>query len=133
LASIAASDIDAAAQSVEPVSADSNSRCGVPMTYPRPIAGWGRILAGLASAAFAATLATGCNAAAQRTFAGPIIGGIAANNGYYAYGPYYSPAPFRGFSPLYGPAYPYPAGCYLQRQRIWTEYGWRWRVAPICY
>jgi len=21
----------------------------------------------------------------------------------------------------------------LQRQRIWTEYGWQWRAAPICY
>ncbi len=67
------------------------------------------------------------------TEAGPIIGGLVANNGYYAYGPYYRPGPLVGFSPLYGPAYPITPGCYLQRQRIWTTYGWVWRRAPICY
>ncbi|RAI44630.1 hypothetical protein CH341_08030 [Rhodoplanes roseus] len=70
--------------------------------------------------------------------AGPIIGGTVANNGYYAYGPYAAPgvppawaaAPWSG---LYGPAVPVAPGCYTQRQRVWTEYGWRWRTAPICY
>jgi hypothetical protein len=65
--------------------------------------------------------------------AGPIVGGITANNGYYAYGPdYWAGAPL-GWSRLFGPAVPIAPGCYLQRQRIWTEYGWRWREAPICY
>jgi len=65
--------------------------------------------------------------------AGPIVGGIAANNGYYAYGPYSWPGLPLRWSPLFGPAVPVPPGCYIQRQRIWTEYGWRWREAPICY
>ena len=64
--------------------------------------------------------------------AGPIVGGIAANNGYYAYGPYARTGTLP-WSPLYGPALPVRPGCWLQRQRLWTEYGWRWRVAPICY
>ncbi len=67
------------------------------------------------------------------TEAGPIVGGLVANNGYYAYGPYYAPGPFVGFSRLFGPAYPVTPGCYIQRQRIWTDYGWVWRQAPICY
>jgi hypothetical protein len=65
--------------------------------------------------------------------AGPIVGGVAANNGYYAYGPYYWAGVPIGWSPLFGPAVPVSPGCYIQRQRIWTEYGWRWRQAPICY
>jgi hypothetical protein len=68
-----------------------------------------------------------------RIVAGPIIGGIAANNGYYAYGPYYWPGSALGWSALYGPTMSVAPGCYRQRQRIWTEYGWRWREAPICY
>lgn len=64
--------------------------------------------------------------------AGPIIGGIVANNGYYAYGPYYAPG-LVGISGLYGPALPITPGCYQQRQRIWTTFGWVWRQAPICY
>jgi hypothetical protein len=72
---------------------------------------------------------------APGTIAGPIIGGVAANNGYYAYGPYTWPS-WAGIlpqNPLYGPAVPMQPGCFVQRQRIWTEYGWRWREAPICY
>ncbi len=80
-------------------------------------------------------LAPSAEARARRpaVLAGPIIGGIAANNGYYAYGPYYAPGLVLGWSGLYGPAIPVAPGCYLQRQRLWTEYGWRWRTAPICY
>ncbi|NVO12512.1 MAG: hypothetical protein HXX10_00585 [Rhodoplanes sp.] len=65
--------------------------------------------------------------------AGPIIGGTVANNGYYAYGPYAGPGAPLPWSNLYGPAVPVAPGCFMQRQRIWTEYGWRWRVAPLCY
>jgi hypothetical protein len=65
--------------------------------------------------------------------AGPIVGGMAANNGYYDYGPYYWAGVPVGWSSLFGPAVPVSPGCYIQRQRIWTEYGWRWRQAPICY
>lgn len=68
-----------------------------------------------------------------RIVAGPIVGGAAANNGYYAYGPYASPGAPLPWSRLYGPAVPVAPGCWMQRQRIWTEYGWRWRTAPICY
>jgi len=69
----------------------------------------------------------------QTAPAGPIVGGTAANNGYYAYGPYYWAGVPVSWSRLFGPALPIAGGCYLQRQRIWTEYGWRWREAPICY
>jgi hypothetical protein len=51
--------------------------------------------------------------------AGAIIGS-AVNNGYYAYGA--------------GPAY-YGAGyghCYIQRQRVWTNYGPRWQRVRVC-
>lgn len=65
--------------------------------------------------------------------AGPIIGGTVANNGYYAYGPYTGPGAPLPWSNFYGPAVPVAPGCSMQRQRIWTEYGWRWRVAPLCY
>jgi hypothetical protein len=65
--------------------------------------------------------------------AGPIIGGTVANNGYYAYGPYAGPGTPLPWSNLYGPAVPVAPGCFMQRQRIWTEYGWRWRAAPLCY
>jgi hypothetical protein len=93
-----------------------------------------RTLAAVAVVLAVVMLAPSAEARAKRTApAGPIVGGIAANNGYYAYGPYYAPGPYLGWSPLLGPALPVPAGCYLQRQRIWTEYGWRWRTAPICY
>lgn len=75
---------------------------------------------------------------AAEQIAGPIIGGLAANNGYYAYGPYAgpgSPVAWRAlpWSDLYGPAVPVTPGCYMQRQRVWTDYGWRWRTGPICY
>jgi hypothetical protein len=91
------------------------------------------------AAALATALAGPADARAKRaldriggTEAGPIVGGLVANNGYYAYGPYYAPG-LVGISGLYGPAYPVAPGCYLQRQRIWTTYGWVWRQAPICY
>ncbi len=90
------------------------------------------------TAALATAIAGPAEARAKRlpkvggTEAGPIIGGMVANNGYYAYGPYYAPG-FVGVSGLYGPALPVAPGCYLQRQRIWTTFGWVWRQAPICY
>lgn len=86
--------------------------------------------AGLAALAMATAAEAGRR---NRVVAGPIVGGIAANNGYYAYGPYYRPGSALGWSPLFGPAVPVPPGCYMQRQRLWTEYGWQWRTAPICY
>lgn len=75
---------------------------------------------------------------AAEQIAGPIIGGLAANNGYYAYGPYAAPGgpvAWRAlpWSDLYGPAVPVAPGCWMQRQRVWTDYGWRWRTGPICY
>jgi hypothetical protein len=94
----------------------------------------------IAAAIASATLASAAEVRAKRgpaklggTAAGPIIGGLVANNGYYAYGPYYAPGPLIGSSRLYGPALPVTPGCYTQRQRIWTDYGWVWRRAPICY
>lgn len=88
------------------------------------------VTAGLAAAA---DIAPGSGAGRGRIVAGPIIGGTVANNGFYAYGPYETAGPPLPWSPLYGPAVPVAPGCYMQRQRIWTEYGWRWRSAPICY
>ena len=69
--------------------------------------------------------------------AGAIIGG-AAQGGYYGgsgYGYYGGPA--YGYSTGYyaAPAYGYSngyAGCYIQRQRVWTDYGWRIRRVRIC-
>jgi hypothetical protein len=95
---------------------------------------WNRRI--IASTAVLVVLAVSTEAEAggrDRVVAGPIIGGMAANNGYYAYGPYYWPGSALRWSPLYGPAVPVAPGCYMQRQRIWTEYGWQWRAAPICY
>jgi hypothetical protein len=54
---------------------------------------------------------------------GAIVGSAAANNG-YAYGPgpvYYGAAP----------AY-YGGGCYITRERIWTNFGPRWRRVRVC-
>ncbi len=53
---------------------------------------------------------------------GAIVGSSAANSGYYGYG--YAPAPV-----YYGP----PAyGCYITRQRVWTNYGPRWQRVRVC-
>jgi hypothetical protein len=92
------------------------------------------VAAAMALALVAPADARGKRAAARigGAEAGPIIGGLVANNGYYAYGPYYRPG-LVGISGLFGPAVPVTPGCYLQRQRIWTTYGWVWRQAPICY
>jgi hypothetical protein len=84
-----------------------------------------RVLIVLTAAAIMAAAPQNGEARGGRIVAGPIIGGIAANNGYYAYGPYYD----LNRAPLYVRA----PGCYAQRQRIWTDYGWRWRTATICY
>jgi len=53
--------------------------------------------------------------------AGALIG--AAANGYYGPGPYYAYAP--------GPYY-YGPGCYWTRQRVWTNFGWRWHRVRVC-
>jgi len=31
-----------------------------------------------------------------------------------------------------GPIYPYYGGCWVHR-RVWTPYGWRWRLVDVCY
>ena len=62
--------------------------------------------------------------------AGPIIGGLAANNGYYAYGPYYGPGyGYYGYGPdYYGPAYAYNGPGYYGgpywRHRYWHRHYW---------
>lgn len=79
--------------------------------------------------------------ARTKVSAGPIVGGIVANSGNYAYGPYVVADPWAASAPRLwsepvvrpGVVLPVPPGCFLQRRRIWTEYGWRWRTAPICY
>jgi hypothetical protein len=53
--------------------------------------------------------------------AGAIIGSAAANNG-YAYGP--GPG-YYGAAPVYG-------RCYITRQRVFTDYGPRWRRVRVC-
>ncbi|EJW13388.1 hypothetical protein A33M_3808 [Rhodovulum sp. PH10] len=79
--------------------------------------------------------------ARAKVSAGPIVGGIVANTGNYAYGPYVvadplaapAPRPWPGPVVRPGVVLPVPPGCFVARRRIWTEYGWRWRTAPICY
>jgi hypothetical protein len=66
---------------------------------------------------------------------GAIIGGAIASSPYY-YGPGYGPG-YYGPGPYYGPAYVaggYPPGppCYLQRQRFWDGYSWRYRSVRVC-
>jgi hypothetical protein len=51
---------------------------------------------------------------------GAMIGSAAAGNN----GPRYQPAPV-----YYGPGY---SGCYLQRQRVWDGFGWRWTRVRVC-
>jgi len=87
--------------------------------------------ASFAVAAFAAP--TSAQAGDNGALAAGIIGGLAvgtmigagaANNG-----PYYSP----GYSP--GPVYyggsAYPR-CYMQRERVWDGFGWRWTRVRVC-
>lgn len=51
--------------------------------------------------------------------AGAIIGS-AINRPAYGYG-------------YYGPSYAAYPGCYWQRQRVETPYGWRWQRVRVCY
>lgn len=55
--------------------------------------------------------------------AGAIIGSAVAPRPYY-YGPGYYAGPG---APVY-----YAPGCYWARQRIWTQWGWRWRRVRVC-
>lgn len=60
-----------------------------------------------------------------------IIGGLAVGaiiGSAVAPGPYYGP-PGYDYGP--GPVYYAPA-CYWARQRIWTDWGWRWRRVRVC-
>ena len=50
--------------------------------------------------------------------AGALIGAAVANGPYYAYGP--------------GPYYAYGPGCYWTRERVWTNWGWRWHRVRVC-
>ena len=54
--------------------------------------------------------------------AGAIIGSTVAPR--YGYG-YYAADPY------YGGAYAY-GGCYTVRQKVWTDYGPRWRRVRVC-
>lgn len=75
--------------------------------------------------------------------AGAIIGG-ATRGGYYGGSGYgYSGGPGYGYydAPAYGystaPTYSGYSGsdyggCYVQRQRVWTDYGWRIRRVRVC-
>ncbi len=91
--------------------------------------------AAAASLAIAATLApTSAQADNSGAVAAGVIGGLAVgtmigsaaarNNG-----PYYQPAPAYYGAGYYGPGYP---GCYLQRQRVWDGFGWRWTRVRVC-
>jgi hypothetical protein len=55
--------------------------------------------------------------------AGAIIG-AAANGPYYAYGP--------GPGYYYGGGPGYYGGCFWTRQRVWTNWGWRFRPVRVC-
>lgn len=57
---------------------------------------------------------------------GAIIGGAAANGGYYG------PGPGPGYGYYGGPAYVAGPPCYWHRERFWDGYGWRVRRVQIC-
>jgi hypothetical protein len=53
-----------------------------------------------------------------------IIGGLAAGA---IIGSAIAPRPYYGPGPVY-----YAPGCYWTRERIWTDWGWRWRRVRVC-
>jgi hypothetical protein len=61
-----------------------------------------------------------------------VIGGLAAGAliGAAAGAPYYAYGPGPGYYG-YGPAY-YGGGCFWTRQRVWTNWGWRFRPVRVC-
>jgi hypothetical protein len=61
-----------------------------------------------------------------------IIGGLAAGAiiGAAASGPAYAYAPGPGY--YYGGGPGYYGGCFWTRQRVWTNWGWRFRPVRVC-
>ena len=94
-----------------------------------------RILTALAAAA---TLGIAAIAAPQPAearggaIAAGIIGGLAAGAiiGAAASGPAYAYAPGSGY--YYGGGPGYYGGCFWTRQRVWTNWGWRFRPVRVC-
>jgi hypothetical protein len=98
-----------------------------------------KTLSALATAGVIATAAITAPAPAQANDGGAIaagvVGGLAAGaiigstwRPYPAYGYGYGYAPRPAY---YGGAYAY-GGCHIVRQRIWTNYGERWRRVRVC-
>ena len=87
----------------------------------------------LTALATAATLGIAAIAAPQPAearggaVAAGIIGGLAAGAiiGAAASGPYYASGPGPGY--YYGGGPGYYGGCFWTRQRVWTNWGWRFR------
>jgi hypothetical protein len=61
-----------------------------------------------------------------------IIGGLAAGAiiGAAASGPAYAYGPGPGY--YYGGGPGYYGGCFWTRQRVWTNWGWRFRPVRVC-
>jgi len=98
-----------------------------------PIMTMSRMTALAAAALVAVATMAPSNAEARRSnwwIPGAVIGGLAAgaiiaNSAprYYGYGPAYGPGPaYYGYGP----------DCYLQRQRVWDGYRWRWQRVRVC-
>ncbi|HEV8466811.1 MAG TPA: hypothetical protein VGQ63_17620 [Pseudolabrys sp.] len=92
----------------------------------------------LTALATAATLGIAAIAAPQPAearggaVAAGIIGGLAAGAiiGAAASGPYYASGPGPGY--YYGGGPGYYGGCFWTRQRVWTNWGWRFRPVRVC-
>jgi hypothetical protein len=92
----------------------------------------------LTALATAATLGIAAIAAPQPAearggaIAAGIIGGLAAGAiiGAAASGPAYAYGPGPGY--YYGGGPGYYGGCFWTRQRVWTNWGWRFRPVRVC-
>jgi hypothetical protein len=104
-----------------------------------------KTLTTLATAGMIAAAAVTAPAPAQAdsnggAIAAGVVGGLAAGaiigsawRPYPAYGYAYSPGYAYAPGPVYyGDAYAYSRRCHIVRQRIWTDYGPRWRQTRVC-
>jgi len=98
------------------------------MTKTRPLTA----LAAAATLGIAAIAAPQPAEARGGAVAAGIIGGLAAGAiiGAAASGPYYASGPGPGY--YYGGGPGYYGGCFWTRQRVWTNWGWRFRPVRVC-
>ena len=97
-----------------------------------------KTLSALATAGMIAAAAVAAPAPAQADNGGAIaagvVGGLAAGaiigSAWHPYPYGYAYAPNYAYAP-YGGAYAY-SRCHIVRQRVWTNYGERWRRVRVC-